>query len=153
MKKGFFKTLFSAFAVLSLVFSLASCNIGEISKRHTVCFIVDGKEYARTYSDGTAVELPDEPEKEGYEFDGWYFDVGEWESELDASNLGAKESRVHINVYAKFVEKTAEGPSSPEGPNDNPSGGNDNPSGGNDNPSGGNDVGSDMDGHGWRPLK
>jgi hypothetical protein len=58
--------------ILVMLFSLLACN----NKNHKVTFMVDGKEYSEiTFNKKDKdIELPANPEKEGYEFKGWYIE-------------------------------------------------------------------------------
>ena len=79
----------------------ASGNSGSV----TVCsinFIADGAVYAKTSTKGReAIKLPDNPEKEGYIFDGWYFDNEVWEKPFTANSLLDTPLSIDIYVYAK----------------------------------------------------
>ena len=64
-------------AVLTLSV-LASCGT-TTEMKYTVSFIADGKVVKRVETKGyEATSVPDAPEKENYEFKGWYLDNGVW---------------------------------------------------------------------------
>ncbi len=66
-----------------------------------VSFFVDDVEYKKlTIDKDSAIELPDAPTKEGYIFDGWYVDKGEWTQLLKADTKVEKS----LSVYAKWTE-------------------------------------------------
>lgn len=69
--------------IFAMLFSLVSCDeIGKQKVKSEFIFMVEGVEYARLES-GT----PEDPQKEGYVFDGWYLDEGTWEHPLFTNSL------------------------------------------------------------------
>ena len=48
------------------------------------------------------IQLPKEPEKDGYIFVGWYFDEGIWQNEFKSNTYENKPLDSEINVYAFF---------------------------------------------------
>ena len=75
----------------------ASGNSGSV----TVCsinFIADGAVYAKISTKGKeAIKLPDNPTKDGYVFDGWYFDNEVWEKPRKR-NLSGLKRRVKTSI-------------------------------------------------------
>ena len=60
--------------VLGSLICFASCDRDTVR----VQFVVDGEVYARVSAKGgESVQLPADPTKSGYTFDGWYYDEGE----------------------------------------------------------------------------
>jgi uncharacterized repeat protein (TIGR02543 family) len=83
--------------VLIMMISLFSCGGEEVK----VIFIVDGEEYAVCTSNTAAeFKMPDEPEKKGYSFDGWYLD----EDGENAFSADALASDAELYVYAKWTK-------------------------------------------------
>ena len=96
------KTL-SLLLLLSLCVSmLFSCSNVKIK----VEFIVDGEVYETvSTSNKSKIKIPKNPEKEGYEFDGWYLDKGEWEDPFSANSLldTPISDDMVLKVYAYFI--------------------------------------------------
>lgn len=80
---------------------LSACEIASVVK---VNFYVDGKVYSSCTIAGNTAQLPTNPEKEGYDFDGWYLD----DKTFNNAFTGIFETApvTSVNVYAKW--KTAE---------------------------------------------
>ncbi len=103
------KKLFVAIisAVLMLVmatFSLFSC--GTKDKKFELSFNVDGDNYATITVTGEAeIQLPEAPSKEGYTFDGWFFDKDAWNQPF-TSNSSLDIISGDMSVYAKFTPIT-----------------------------------------------
>ena len=69
-------------------------------------FIVDGEVYKTvSTSDESEIEIPKNPEKEGFEFDGWYLDEGKWDDPFTANSLldTPISDDMVLKVYAKFI--------------------------------------------------
>ncbi|MGI6700904.1 MAG: InlB B-repeat-containing protein [Christensenellales bacterium] len=67
----------------------------------------DGKSKYSIETDGISkVTLPDNPEREGYAFGGWFLDKDEWEKEFDADTPVTSPIKKDITVYAKWNEIT-----------------------------------------------
>ena len=69
-------------------------------------FMVDGKVYAVVNTAGEeTVKLPENPTKEGYIFDGWYWDDGIWAQPFTAESLLEQKLESDMAVYAKWLEE------------------------------------------------
>jgi len=69
-----------------------------VPEEYTVVFIVDGEEYhSATVTEGQRVVLPTSPKKDGFTFDGWFFENGEVLAEDYAVTAD-------VRVYARFSE-------------------------------------------------
>ncbi len=88
-----------AFSMLALF----GCNTEKpMETEIKIEFYSDGALYhTEAFKLGDTPSLPTAPTKDGYTFDGWYHDNGEWENSLEI--LSVTES---IKVYAKFTENT-----------------------------------------------
>lgn len=76
-------------------------------------FRVDGQVYSTVSTTGhEAIAVPKDPEKEGYTFNGWYWDEGIWEKPFTAYSLLDAPISSNMSVYAKFV-KIADQPITP----------------------------------------
>ncbi len=89
-------------AVLLLISLLTACGSNVSLK---IDFIVDGAVIHTIDTKGNKeIQLPADPEKEGYIFDGWYWDKDTWEKPFTAnSSLNAPLSE-NMSVYAKWIE-------------------------------------------------
>lgn len=93
--------IFKLIAV-SLILALSCMFIAcTTSVEHTLNFAVDDDIYeTKSIHDSEIIIIPDTPSKEGYDFDGWYWDNNVWEKPLtdnsffDTSNANT--------VYAKW---------------------------------------------------
>lgn len=87
-----------------LLFCLSSCSKAEFELN----FIVDDETYATVATGGNeTIKMPDDPTKEGYTFDGWYWDDGEWKKPFTANSLLDAPLSSDMSVYAKFVSDQA----------------------------------------------
>lgn len=93
-------------ALITLI--LAAC---AVDSKYEIKFMVDGEVYYSAGSDGNSVSMPSDPEKEGYVFDGWYFDDGVWEKPFSVQLLldVSLTTENYINVYAKFNDTNSFG--------------------------------------------
>ena len=86
--------------VALLMLCLSACGKVEFK----VNFVVDGEIYATVDTNGNEViKIPENPTKEGYNFDGWYWDKDEWEKPFTANSLLDAPLSSDMSVYAKFV--------------------------------------------------
>lgn len=94
--------------VILLVLILATTVVCGVACNKTVknlnlSFIVDGEVYSVITTDGESiVAIPDNPKKEGYVFDGWYWDDGVWAKPFTANSLMDAPISSDMAVYAKF---------------------------------------------------
>ncbi len=92
---------------MSLSVFLFACGKPNSILSYEISYIVDNQVYHESdIENGVIKQLPNDPVKTGYIFDGWFFDEGEWEEELTIQsllNLPLSESRT-ISVYAKFTK-------------------------------------------------
>ena len=91
--------------VLGSLICFASCDRDTVR----VQFVVDGEVYARVSAKGgESVQLPADPTKSGYTFDGWYYDEGVW---LDPFAADGSSDGGSVTVYAKWTPTHAHTPS------------------------------------------
>jgi len=86
--------LFFILILLSISFACSEDNKqNEVQNEYTVTFLIDGVKTEVKVKDGEKASKPTVPEKDGYEFKGWY--VGEEEYHFGEVNS-------NIEVVAKF---------------------------------------------------
>lgn len=79
---------------------LVSCGVVDFK----VNFVVGSDVYNSVATNGNeTIKLPDNPTKEGYEFEGWYWDNGKWENPFTVNSLLNTPLAADMNVYAKFT--------------------------------------------------
>ena len=75
----------------------------EQEKKYTVTFVVDGEDYFTLETSGkSAIELPPNPTKDGYEFVGWYFDVNVWLNPCNSTSFANENLTANVTVYARW---------------------------------------------------
>ena len=98
-----FKLSILIVTILMLVTLITACS----GVKFEVNFMVDGKVYKTIDTSGKEmVEMPPNPTKKGYVFDGWYWDEGTWEQPFTANSILDAPLSSNMNVYAKW--KTAD---------------------------------------------
>ena len=100
MKKALLKILVLCMAICSVFCVFTACNTVEFK----VDFIVDGEIYATINTNGgETIKMPTDPTKEGYAFDGWYWDNDTWKKPFTANSLLDAPLSDNMSVYAKWV--------------------------------------------------
>ncbi|MBO4262843.1 MAG: InlB B-repeat-containing protein, partial [Clostridia bacterium] len=93
------RKLLALLSIAAIIFVFAACGAGK----YKVNFYADGEIYSVVSTDGKeAIELPAPPIKDGYTFDGWFFDEGEWKKPFAAESFSTDPISSDISVYAKF---------------------------------------------------
>ncbi len=84
---------------VALVGSIVACE----KERYTISFVSNGGSPCEdiTTSGKHSLSLPT-PQKDGYTFDGWYFDDGQWQTPLERDTFSDKRLKEDITVYAKW---------------------------------------------------
>ncbi|MBO5326989.1 MAG: InlB B-repeat-containing protein, partial [Clostridia bacterium] len=96
------KILSMLFCFILIAVGLASCGKDV---EFNVNFIVDGETYATIGTSGEeTIKIPENPTKEGYTFDGWYWDNDVWEKPFTANSLLDTPLSSDMSVYAKWSE-------------------------------------------------
>ncbi len=100
MKRFTFKHVAVILLCMAMLMSVVGCGGGVT---FSINFIVDGEVYATIKTNGSeTISLPDNPQKEGYRFVGWYWDEGTWEEPFSASSLLEVSLASSMNIYAHF---------------------------------------------------
>ena len=87
-----------------LVLSIGLTACGGVDCK--VNFVVDENVYDTVATNGNeTIKLPSNPVKDGYEFEGWYWDNGKWEKPFTANSLLNTPLAADMSVYAKFTHK------------------------------------------------
>lgn len=82
--------------------TLVSC--GPEPEEFEILFNVDGENYATIITPGTeTIQIPENPSKDGYTFDGWYWDKDVWSKPFTANSLLDAPISSDMSVYAKFT--------------------------------------------------
>jgi len=83
---------------------LVSCGEKKQDEKLNLTFIVDGESFVTaSYVDGQTVKEPAEiPTKEGYVFNGWYYDNGTWQQPFNVSDLNSTFYVGNYTLYARF---------------------------------------------------
>ncbi|MEG1510163.1 MAG: leucine-rich repeat protein, partial [Clostridia bacterium] len=87
--------------MVMLVATLAACST-DVS--YKINFEVDGTQFTSINTSGKeAISLPTDPTKEGFAFDGWYFDKDVWEKPLTINSFSDEKLTSDTTVYAKWL--------------------------------------------------
>ena len=88
-------------AAMLLTFAFAACQV-----QFQLKFVVDGEVYHTIDTNGEeAVTLPADPTKDGYIFDGWYWDEDIWAQPFTAESLLTVKLTGNMSVYAKWLNE------------------------------------------------
>ena len=94
--------------MMSALIVFTACGGGSPkpkTKTYNINFIVDDEIYETIKTSGKdEITLPENPEKEEYVFDGWFYDLDVWEEPFLANSLIEKNLTSDLNVYAKWKE-------------------------------------------------
>lgn len=99
MKKKILSILITIFAIFTCMFTLTACAGMEFK----VNFVVDGQVYSTLNTNGEEIiKMPENPTKDNYTFDGWYWDKDTWQTPFTANSLLDAPLSSDMNVYAKW---------------------------------------------------
>ena len=85
-----------------MVVMIASCG----NAKFPIHFIVDGEIYETISTKGNEkLSLPENPQKDGYIFEGWYLDEGTWERPFTVNSLLNEPLSAEMKVYAKWKKE------------------------------------------------
>ena len=95
------KKILIAFLSLSVLFALCACTP---KKRTEIVFdLGNGETQSFTVEKFDELEVPEDPKREGYEFEGWYFD-NEYKEAFTLTGLFEKERGGTITIYSKWMD-------------------------------------------------
>ncbi len=97
------KTLSIVMALIFLLTAFCFAACGAKVENVSISFIVDGEVYDTVDSTFEKISLPTDPIKEGYTFDGWYWDEGVWQVPLTVESLAKQPLKNQMKVYARFI--------------------------------------------------
>ena len=84
------------------MFAFSACGGGKV-ENFNLSFKVDGENYSTISTNGSEIiAIPENPSKEGYTFDGWYWDKDVWNEPFTANSLLNAPISSDMSVYAKF---------------------------------------------------
>lgn len=108
MKKKFTLFVLAVCLAMVCVIGFTACNI-TMPVDFEVQFIVDGEVYATIDTAGEeTISLPENPQKDGFKFDGWYWDENTWERPFTANSLLDEKLTSDMRVYAKWKDTESE---------------------------------------------
>ena len=101
MKKKILSILITILAVCTLMLTMTACS-GKV--KFKINFFVDNEIYATIDTSGAEIiQMPENPTKEDYIFDGWFWDKDVWEKPFTANSLLDAPLLSDMSVYAKFT--------------------------------------------------
>ena len=99
MKKILVALLLSLCAILTL----ASCSDDSTPEIKIDFCVGDEVFLSKSYPFGERVYIPDaKPTKDGFVFNGWYYDEGTWQKAFDPTDLNREFKAAEYKVYARF---------------------------------------------------
>ncbi len=104
------KSIIYLTTVLCIIFTcliaLTACGPDD-NVEFKIHFVVDGEIYSTVSTAGVeSIQLPSDPEKGGYVFDGWYWDENTWANPFTADSLLNQKLTADMRVYAKWKDAT-----------------------------------------------
>ncbi len=97
------RTILLALSLLTIVFSLFALSSCKKEEKFDVIFMVEGQQYSKITSSGNRLfPLPPEPQKEGYTFEGWYYDEDYYLYPFDNAAWENAPLVSNVTVYAKW---------------------------------------------------
>ena len=104
MKKTLLKILILCMVICSVSCFFIACGKNVI--KFELNFVVDGEIYKTIDTSGDEIiSIPENPIKDGYDFDGWFWDKDVWENPFTAYSLLNAPLTSDMSVYAKFKPK------------------------------------------------
>ena len=105
MKKNLQKIFVTIVCLLVSLFCITACEKSKVEFK--VNFVVNGEIYATLNTSGEEIiKMPENPTKDDYDFDGWYWDKDTWQTPFTANSLLDAPLSSDMNVYCKWKPKT-----------------------------------------------
>lgn len=100
----------SAYILVILLFvivalTLAGCNSIGVNIELVFDTLDEKENITLQVSSANAFDMPQSPIREGFIFEGWYWDKDEWKIPLTVASLSERPLENSMRVYAKWVEK------------------------------------------------
>ena len=113
MKKRFISII--AVLVMLCIGTLTSCSSGNMLKKYTISFYDDSKLIATLETHGKVLlTLPEAPDKNNYEFVGWFFDQNIWQDKLTEKTFVNRVLTEDVSVFAYYREQKEPQPEPPK---------------------------------------
>jgi len=101
-KKRLTTSILCLLMLIVSMFAFSACGGGKV-ENFNLSFKVDGENYSTISTNGSEIiAIPENPSKEGYTFDGWYWDKDVWNEPFTANSLLNAPISSDMSVYAKF---------------------------------------------------
>jgi uncharacterized repeat protein (TIGR02543 family) len=111
-----FSKVFVIAIVLIGIFALSACNdTGALASEYNLYFKSDGRVVHTIKLGKYDVVLPSEPVKEGYAFQGWYWDNDAWQQPFDIDTFDYSDIQADLTLYARWTIIESEDESGQEG--------------------------------------
>lgn len=105
VKKIILSIIIVLFAIAYTCVLPACNNTSRIETKLTLRFFVDDTVYATVNIDDKGnIKIPQNPEKTGYSFDGWFWDKDIFEKPFTLNSLNNAPLNSNMSVYAKFTQ-------------------------------------------------
>ena len=105
MKKKLLKILVICLVFVTSFFAFTACD-GDTTIKFKLNFVVDGEIVKTIDTTGSEeISLPENPTKEGYNFDGWFWDKDTFSRAFTARSLLDEPLSSDMSVYAKVTKE------------------------------------------------
>lgn len=104
-RKSVYLLVVLLFVIVAL--TLAGCNSIGVNIELVFDTLDEKDNVTLQVSSAKAFDMPQSPIREGFIFDGWYWDKDEWKIPLTVASLSERPLESTMRVYAKWVEKKA----------------------------------------------
>lgn len=101
------KKFLSLIRIFLVAFTTCICFGCNAKKKVKINFMVDNSIYSTvTYNGKDAIVMPDNPTKEDYIFEGWYWDKDTWKTPFTENSLTNMSLSPNMEVYAHFIDES-----------------------------------------------
>ena len=103
----YMKKLLSLIHIFLVAFTTCICVGCNSKKKVKINFMVDDSIYSTvTYNGKDAIVMPDNPTKDDYIFEGWYWDKDTWKNSFTENSLLNMSLSPVMEVYAHFIDES-----------------------------------------------